>query len=87
MAPLSSLQAPEKADDAGSQGKALAEEMSRAHREAQAAAEQLGRLLDERDADRRQLAMTQQALQDAMQHLEEISDEAEVLQLHSCQTA
>ena len=49
-------------------------------REAQAAAEQLGKLLEEREADRRQLAETQQALQEAMQHLEDISDEAEVLQ-------
>ena len=51
-------------------------------REAQAAAEQLGRLLEEREADRRQLAETQQALQEAMQHLEDISDEAEVLDIY-----
>ena len=56
--------------------------MSRAQREAEAAAEQLGRLLEERNADRTQLTETQQALQEAMQHLEEISDEAQVLQSH-----
>ena len=50
-------------------------------REAKAAAEQLGRLLEEREADRRQLAETQQALQEAMQHLEDISDEAEVMNI------
>lgn len=47
-------------------------------REAAAAAEQLEDLLTERDADRKQLAETQQALQEAMQHLEDISDKAQV---------
>jgi hypothetical protein len=57
---------------------ALAEETGRIHREAQAAAEKLEGVLRERDADRKQLAETQEALQEAMQHLEEISDEAQV---------
>ena len=60
------------------QGKALAEETGRIHREAQVAAEKLEGLLRERDADRKQLAETHDALQEAMQHLEEVSDEAQV---------
>lgn len=65
-------------DRSAAQGKALAEETARIHREAQAAAEKLEGLLRERDADRKQLAETQEALREAMQHLEEVSDEAQV---------
>ena len=56
----------------------LVEEVSRVQREAEAAASKLESLLRERDAHREQLAQTQQALQEAMQHLEELSDEAQV---------
>ena len=56
----------------------MAEETGRIHREAQAAAEKLEGLLRERDADRKQLAETQEALREAVQHLEEVSDEAQV---------
>jgi len=63
---------------ADAQGMALAEEVSRVQREAEAAASKLESLLRERDAHREHLAQTQQALQEAMQHLEELSDKAQV---------
>ncbi len=49
------------------------------HRQAESAADRLESLLRERDADRTRLAEVQQALQEAMQHLEDLSDEAQVL--------
>ncbi len=60
------------------QGKALAEETSRIHREAEAAAKQLERLLRERDAHMKQLTETREALRETMQHLEEATGEAQV---------
>ena len=60
------------------QGVALAEEMSRVQRQAESAADRLESLLKERDTDRKHLTEVQLALQEAMQHLEAIS-EAEVM--------
>lgn len=63
---------------AHAQGKALAEEVGRVHRQAESAADRLESLLRERDADRTRLAEVQQALQEAMQHLKDLSNDAQV---------
>ena len=48
-------------------------------RGAESAADRLEALLGERDADRKRLAEVQVALQEAMQHLEDLSDDPQVL--------
>ena len=54
------------------------------HRQAESAANRLESLLRERNADRTRLAEVQQALQEAMQHLEDLSDEGQVLSAPPC---
>lgn len=48
-------------------------------RGAESAADRLEALLGERDADRTRLAEVQLALQEAVQHLEDLSDDGQVL--------
>ncbi len=62
------------------QGRALAAEMIKMREEAHTAAERLEALVKEREAERKQLLETQAALNDALSHLEAVSNEAEVLQ-------
>lgn len=62
------------------QGRMLAAEMMKMREEAHTAAERLEALVRDREAERAQLLETQTALNDALNHLEAVSNEAEVLQ-------
>lgn len=61
------------------QGRALAAEMAHMRDEARAAAEKLEALGRDREAERKQLRETQAALKEALDHLQSVGDEAQVL--------